>query len=325
MVIQTAFLGDVVLATGILEKLHEYYPQTELHYLVRKGNHLVLEGHPFIKKVWLLDKNNKLYSIRALIREIRKEKFDLVVNLQRFFTSGLITALSAAKTKIGFEKNPLSFLFNSTAKHEIGSGTHEIERNNNLIKHLTGTRAAKPRLYPTQDHYNSIAKYVQNKPYICVAPASVWFTKQFPTEKWVEFLNKINKPLHVYFLGGPKDAGLGNEIILSTSNSNLKMEVVAGKLSPLESVALMKGALMNYVNDSGPMHFASAVDAPVTAIFCSTVPEFGFGPLSSNSNVAETKIELYCRPCGLHGYKKCPEGHFKCALTIDVEKLLKRL
>jgi heptosyltransferase-2 len=79
----------------------------------------------------------------------------------------------------------------------------------------------------------------------------------------------------------------------------------------------MKYAKMNYVNDSAPLHLASSVNAPVTAFFCSTVPAFGFGPLSDQSKVIEVK-ELYCKPCGLHGYKSCPEGHFKCGLEIDL-------
>lgn len=75
---------------------------------------------------------------------------------------------------------------------------------------------------------------------------------------------------------------------------------------------------MNYVNDSAPMHLCSAVNAPVTAIYCSTIPEFGFGPLSDNSHILQTKEKLSCRPCGLHGFKSCPEKHFKCAWGIEV-------
>jgi heptosyltransferase-2 len=87
----------------------------------------------------------------------------------------------------------------------------------------------------------------------------------------------------------------------------------------------MKDAKMNFVNDSAPLHFASSVNAPVTAIFCSTVTDFGFGPLSDDSAVVETALNLTCRPCGLHGYRECPEKHFKCAVTIDNSNLLNRL
>ena len=82
----------------------------------------------------------------------------------------------------------------------------------------------------------------------------------------------------------------------------------------------MESAAMNYVNDSAPLHIASAMNAPVMAVFCSTVPAFGFGPLNANGRILERKEPLSCRPCGLHGYKACPEAHFKCALEIDVER-----
>jgi heptosyltransferase-2 len=94
---------------------------------------------------------------------------------------------------------------------------------------------------------------------------------------------------------------------------------MAGKLSFLESAAFMESAMMNYSNDSAPLHMAGAVGAPVTAFFCSTLPDFGFGPFAPNGRIAETTETLPCRPCGLHGRKRCPEGHFKCALTIDAK------
>ena len=75
---------------------------------------------------------------------------------------------------------------------------------------------------------------------------------------------------------------------------------------------------MNYVNDSAPLHIASAMNAPVTAYFCSTLPSFGFGPLSDNANVIQTKQTLECRPCGLHGKRKCPQQHFNCGHQIEV-------
>jgi heptosyltransferase-2 len=124
----------------------------------------------------------------------------------------------------------------------------------------------------------------------------------------------------VYLLGGPADRAIGERIAAGTTHTDVA--VLVGKLSFLQSAALMAGAVMNYTNDSGPLHFASAMNAPVTAVFCSTVPAFGFGPLRSNGRIAEIEDKLSCRPCGLHGHKKCPEGHFKCAMNIKNEQLL---
>jgi ADP-heptose:LPS heptosyltransferase len=90
----------------------------------------------------------------------------------------------------------------------------------------------------------------------------------------------------------------------------------------LQSAALMKDAVMNYVNDSAPMHLASAMNAKTTAIYCSTVPEFGFGPLAEGARIAEVTEKLDCRPCGLHGFRECPLGHFKCGRDIEVNKLV---
>jgi heptosyltransferase-2 len=101
--------------------------------------------------------------------------------------------------------------------------------------------------------------------------------------------------------------------------------ILAGKLTFLQSAALMKSAVMNYANDSAPLHFASAVNANITGIFCSTIPAFGYTPLSEKSIIIETTEKLTCRPCGMHGKKSCPEGHFKCGFSIHNEQLLSTL
>jgi heptosyltransferase-2 len=187
---------------------------------------------------------------------------------------------------------------------------------------MTDETSFPVKLYPSQQCFAKMSQYKTVR-YITISPASLWFTKQFPTEKWIEFILELHQEIRIYFLGSEKDQGLCEQIIKSTRYSNAIN--LAGKLTLLESAALMKDAQMNFVNDSAPMHLTSAVNAPTTAIFCSTVPEFGFGPLAANSAIVQTSEKLDCRPCGLHGFNECPKKHFKCALTIDRVKLLKRL
>ncbi|QSE96376.1 glycosyltransferase family 9 protein [Fulvivirga lutea] len=320
LVIQTAFLGDVVLATALVEKIKAQLPNVELHFLLRKGNEAVLKNHPKIDRLWILDKGQKWASTRSLISSFRKEKFDLAINLQRFLSSGVITVLSGAKRTIGFKKNPMSFLFSESFDHIIESSgsDHEVMRNQRMIESFTDSKPVRPRLYPSADDYKSVEVY-QTKEYITVAPASVWFTKQFPAHKWIELLNSLKEGLQVYLIGAPSDKELCNQILEATTNTSVIN--LAGQLKPLASVALIEKAKMNYVNDSAPLHFASAVNAPVTAVFCSTVPGFGFGPLSDDTRIVEVKEDLSCRPCGLHGYRKCPKGHFKCAENISIDQL----
>lgn len=320
LVIQTAFIGDAILATGILEKLHQYYPTAQIDFLVRKGNEGLFAQHPFIHQLLVWDKKKGKYkNLLNTLKIIRKNNYDLVVNLQRFAASGFLTAFSKAKTTIGFSKNPLSFLFTQKVEHQYNH--HEIVRNHYLISAITDNEAAKPKLYPSATDYKKVEEY-KTIPYICIAPASVWFTKQFPKEKWVEFLNAIPSPINVYLLGAPSDAQLCNEIINTVTNTNVSCNNLAGELSLLQTTAIMHDAVMNYTNDSAPLHLASSINAPARAMFCSTVSSFGFGPLSDNSAIIETDLQLDCRPCGLHGHKACPKRHFKCALSIDVQKMV---
>lgn len=315
LVIQTAFIGDAILATGILEKLHLHYAEAEIHFMVRKGNEGLFNNHPFLKQVWVWDKAKKYSHLWQLLLAIRKEKFDVVINLQRFGATGLLTAFSGAAKTIGFKKNPFSFLFSESYTHEIENGKHEVERNHELIKKLSDNHFEKPKLYPSEKDVNAISKYTE-KPFVCMAPASVWFTKQLPEKKWVELINKTPSAFKIYILGSPADQALAQRIIAASENKNV--ENLCGKISLLQSAALMQQAVMNYVNDSAPLHLASAMNAPVTAFFCSTIPEFGFGPLSEKSQIIQTKEKLTCRPCGLHGKKACPEGHFRCGNDIII-------
>jgi heptosyltransferase-2 len=320
LIIQTAFIGDVILATPIIEKLHKFYPDSKIDFLLRKGNENLLRNHPYISNLLIWDKKNeKKKNLFRIIKRIRSKNYDYVVNLQRFTSTGIITAFSGSKIKVGFNKNPFSFLFTRKFKHEIGNGKHEIERNIELISEITDDNVFKPKLYPASEDFQIVSQY-KMRPYICMAPTSVWFTKQYPAEKWVDLINKIETKFHIYLIGGPDDAGACDEIITKSNGSNITN--LCGKLSFLQTSALMTNAIMNYVNDSAPMHMASAMNAPTTAIFCSTIPDFGFGPLSDQARIVETEEELECRPCGLHGFKKCPEGHFKCANNIDTDRLL---
>ncbi len=323
LVIQTAFIGDVILATVIIENIAKEFPGTKIDFVLRKGNESLLNNNPFVNKIISWDKSSRKYKYWfGVVKEIRKEEYDIVVNVQRFFSTGLLTILSKAKLKVGFNKNPLSFFFSKKVSHLLGNKErpiHEVDRNLLLINRIVHNPEKTIKLYPSQQDWDEVKQY-KTEAYICIAPASVWFTKQFPKEKWIELIEQIASSLSIYLLGGPDDIQLCNDIIRQFPQK--KVMSLAGKLSLLQSAALMKNAQMNYVNDSSPLHIASAMNAPTTAIFCSTVPDFGFGPLADQSKIIQTKQKLNCRPCGLHGFRKCPKNHFLCALSIDVKDIV---
>jgi heptosyltransferase-2 len=318
LVIQTAFLGDVILATPVISELKRLYPDAAVDVLVRKGNEGILDNHRDIRQVFTFNKKQgKRREIRRLIATFRRERYDEVINLHRFGSSGLITWLSGGKKKIGFDKNPFAFCYNIKVKHEIGTGIHEVERNLLLIAHHGAEKKVRPAVYPGPAEFGAVADYIQSagNGFFCLAPASVWFTKQLPEAKWVELAELLSRRGTVYLIGGPDDTALCERIRVAAHLPETAN--IAGKLSLLASCALFSKAERCYVNDSGPMHMASAVNAPTTAFFCSTVPRFGFGPLAEDSEIRETIEPLPCKPCGLHGHKACPIGHFKCG-NIEV-------
>jgi heptosyltransferase-2 len=323
LIIQTAFIGDVVLASGLIEKLHLFFPEAQIDFLLRKGNESLFNNHPWLHRIFVWDKKkNKTRNLLKILAQIRKEHYDKVINLQRFASTGWLTAFSGAKQTIGFDKNPFSRLFTKRIKHIVSSKTnvlHESERNLQLINGFTDGSFMRPALYPSIQDYDLVQPLKQRK-YIVIAPASIWFTKQFPSDQWIRFINQIPGNYLVYLLGAATDNLLCEEIRRNCAQDSVTN--LSGILSFLQSAALMKDAEMNYVNDSAPLHFASAMNAPVTAVYCSTIPAFGFGPLSDKRYIVEIQEPLDCRPCGLHGYQSCPLGHFNCARRIRNEQLL---
>lgn len=326
LIIQTAFIGDVVLATGILEKLHKFFPDANIDFLLRKGNEGLLRNHPFLDQLIIWDKKaGKFRDLMRILKMIREKKYDRIINVQRFAATGFLTTFSGASETRGYDKNPFSRFFTKSIPHIVSVADkykHEIDRCNDLIKDITDEKAFLPKLHPSPADFSEV-EALKSEPYIVIAPASVWFTKQYPVEKWISFIKRLQQGLKIYLIGAPSDQALAQQIIENVRNPDLIS--LCGKLDFLQSAALMKDALMNYVNDSAPMHFASSVNAPVTAIYCSTMPWFGFGPLSDHSIIIQTTEKLSCRPCGLHGHKACPEGHFKCALTITEQQLISAL
>jgi len=325
LVIQTAFIGDVILATALLEQLRVAFPEAGLDFLVRKGNEGLLANHPFLNEVLIWDKKGGKYrSLYRLLRKIRERRYDVVLNLQRFGATGILTALSEARVTGGFRKNPLARFFTYAVEHRLLPGIHEVDRNAELLRPLLGTQPerTRPRLYPSDADREAVVPYQQG-PYVCLAPTSVWFTKQYPAEKWVELIQAMSPKFRIYLLGAPTDREACESIRLAAGQE--RVINLSGKLSLLASAALMEGAAMNYVNDSAPLHLCSAVNAPTTAIFCSTVPQFGFGPLADQSRTVTIAEPLDCQPCTLHGRKACPLGHYWCAYGIRTEQVVARI
>ncbi len=322
LIIQTASLGDVILSTSVLESIYAVDKDIELHLLVKKGNESLFTHHPFIKAIHVWDKkNNKRRSLKQNRKEFKKIGFDYIINIQRFFSTGFLSIRCGAKTVIGFKKNPCSLFFSKAVSHDIGNKLHEIERNHLLVQAIfPEAKLNKPKLYPSKEDFVAVEKYKTAAPYYCIAPASLWFTKQYPVEKWVEIIDLLDKNANIYLSGSAADKAICQEIIMKSTHPHIYD--LSASLTLLELAALMRDAAMNFVNDSAPLHIASAMNAKLCSIFCSTTPDFGFGPLSDSSFIIEANPYPPCKPCGLHGKKYCPIKTFDCAYNINKQDII---
>jgi heptosyltransferase-2 len=327
LIIQTAFIGDVILALPLADALKERYPQANIHFLVCQGRQNLLENHPAISNIWVWEKKKRKWkNWFKLLKALRQIPFDLVINLQRHFATGLLCANLITQEIRGFSQNPFSFLYSFKLPYRLANKqalnyVHEVERNLSLLQGVCSTRKRAPRLFPAAQDYERVEPFYALRPFIVVAPASIWYTKQLPIEQWKEFLAQTPLDFHIFLIGAKEDQPLG----LKLQKARPAVTNLIGELSLLQSAALIEKSERVFANDSAPLHLASAMQTPATAIFTSTTPNFGFGPLSPGSVIVETQEILSCRPCGKHGKRKCPQGHFRCARSITPQQLLATL
>lgn len=320
--IQTAFLGDVVLATAALEAWHAAHPADRLEILVRKPMDQLFEGHPWISRVLAWDKRPRVKGRdwRKLVHEVRKARYDVVINLHRHASSGILTALSLAPVRAGYANNPLAWRYTHRVAHRWGDGTHEVQRHLEVMAPFLPSTdlPTTPALYPGESHVAE-AHGIEAEGALLVMPGSQWATKAWPEGQFTKFLDATEG--RVILLGSPAEHALCARLAEGRDH----VVNAAGKVSLLGMVAAVGMARAVVANDSAPLHVASATNTPTVALFASTVPRFGFGPLAARSEVVEASSELACRPCGMHGRKRCPEGHFRCGWELSVASVLEAL
>jgi heptosyltransferase-2 len=326
--IQTAFIGDAVLLSSAIRAWKQHRPQDNCEVCVRAGNETLFAHHPDVEAVhfWAKSSPGRNRRLLALARSLRQRRFDVVFNVHRHLSSGILTAATGARTRIGYATHPLGLAFTHRVPHTIGDGRHEVARMLDLLHAADPTLSTesppRPALTPGPDDLTQAEQCLAGTPhattpFVALAPASQWFTKQWPAARWRDLTTRLSHAgIPVVLLGGPSDASLLAECAADAPDD---LVLQAATLPLMASYALISRAAVVMSNDSAPLHFASGANVPTVALFCSTVPAFGFGPLAAQQVILQTETPLKCRPCGLHGHKTCPEGHFQCA-DIAVER-----
>jgi heptosyltransferase-2 len=308
LVIQTAFLGDVVLTIPLLQALAARHGPVDV--ITTPGAASLIETHPSVRRVIRWDKHGKGGpGAWGLGKELRAERYARVYLPHRSVRSALIAKLTGAKERIGFADAPLLSRLLYTATHPRDTTKHESERLLGLLGDERLQREAAERRWRmelTREDEVKAQEWISANEighgFIAMAPGSIWGTKRWP------FYPELAKLLdrQVVVIGGREDAALGAAIVAGAPNARSAV----GQLSLRQSAAVIRHAAVLITNDSSPLHLATAVGTPILAIFGSTVPAFGYGPIRPGDQVAE--IPLDCRPCSSHGPQLCPLGHHKC-------------
>lgn len=329
LIIQTAFLGDVILALPMVQTIKNHLPEASIDFLCIPAIASVLKNHPALNEVLEYDKKggDKFDKFIDVLNKIREGEYDIVITPHRYLRSALLTYYSESKVRIGFKNSTLSFLL--TNKVAYVKDKHEILRNLDLVKNIPDIHndenkvSLKPELYPLPEQKEKARKLAGRSNLICFAPCSKWFTKQLPIDKSKEIIkNLILKGYNLALLGGDADTSYCGELEIYFKDDSLIN--LCGKTDPLESYEVIKLSKGLITVDSAAQHLGAASGVPIILIYGSTDKSFGFYPLTSKHKIAEIET-LECRPCTDHGREKCPLGHFKCMNDLDANKIIEYL
>jgi len=326
LIIQTAFLGDVILTTPLIRATQELFPLSDIDVLVIPETATVLANNPYIRNIYTFDKRaNKKAAFFSMIREIRNHHYDLGITPHKSMTSAQLLWLGGVKRRIGFAGNAASLLY--TDRIKFNPTKAQIVRNLDLLTTFTSRRfSSQTDIYFDKEIKGKAAVLLQpfqkfsNR--IAIAPGSVWATKRWPEEKYIELAARLKKhDVLLVFIGSVDEWGLCQRIIDASRTSQAIN--LAGKTNLLEAAALTAACHLMICNDSGALHLANAVKTDVFAFFGPTVRSFGFAPFRENDRVFESEIS--CRPCSTHGGDECPLKHFNCMQNISVERVYRSI
>ncbi len=329
LIIQTAFLGDVILTTPLIDALANAFHGIQIDFLTIPASVNLIETHPALEKVYAYDKRGQdagLHGLHHFSRAIKQQKYDVCICPHRSVRSAYLTYQTRADIRIGFNTSGWRGGFTDLVRYK--QDIHEIARNLSLLHPLKiFTPLKKPTIFTDEndrsivDHELKKITAKEQKQLFAVAPGSVWPTKRWPKSSFTAFCVKLHENnWQTVLIGSNNDIALCAEIA-QASGKGINL---AGKFTLRQTGHLLSKCQALLTNDSAPLHLGMAFDIPVFALFGPTLPEFGFGPFGSKGFILERK-DVGCRPCGIHGGKKCPVKTFACMELITAEDVLKKV
>lgn len=316
LIIRFSSIGDIVLTTPLIRCLHEQLPGAQIHYLTKEKFHKVLEANTYIHKTHLFRDD-----LKGVIRTLKKEHFDFVVDLHRNIRSARVKMAlrkpSGTFNKLNYEKW-LRVNFKTNKLPDI----HIVDRYFDAVKKLNVRNDGQGLDYfiPDEDllTHNDLPG-VYSGGFVALVVGAMHYTKMMPEERLIDLCGMIDKP--VILLGGPDDHARAQRI---ASASKERIFNACGIFNINQSASLISLAEKVITHDTGLMHIAAAFRKEIYSLWGNTIPEFGmypYLPAGEGKSVIMQTEGLSCRPCSKIGFAKCPKKHFKCMMDIDLEQL----
>jgi lipopolysaccharide heptosyltransferase I len=318
LIVKPSSLGDVVHSLPFLNVIKERFPRAAIHWVIAKGLEDLLTGHPMVNKIWVIHKDmwkklshihSSLHEIRVLLKELKKEKYDIVVDLQGLLRSGIIARATGAPVRIGFKEAREGSRFFYTHMVKGGRNIHAVDRYLKIAAFLDCD--ITDICFPFPLSFNSALSNQHSalgEDYAVLVPGARWKTKRWSPEKFGELTSLL--PLMTVIVGSKGDRNIAKEIV---SLSNGKSLSLVGKTDLKGLIEVIRGARFFVSNDSGPMHIAAALGIPVFALFGPTDP-LRTGPYGKGHTIIREDIS--CSPC----FKRTCDD-MKCMKGLSVEKV----
>ena len=316
LVIQTAFPGDAILTLPFIQELKKKYQKYLVDVLCIPSTSEIFAASPYVNKSIILDKRGEQKSFFAFLRfvkDLKLNNYEIVYSPHRSFRSAVIALNLSAAISYGFDNSSLPFAYKNIVRYDYS--THEVKRNLNLLgDNYSGDKwKTIPEIIVNQESGMKVKKFLsenQIKNFISIAPGSVWETKKYPTNYYKQIINHFTHlNYQIVLVGGMNENSLCESI---RTGSEENVFISAGEFTFIETIELLKYTSLLICNDSAPTHLGVCADIPVLTIYCSTTPDFGFYPYNSKSSYISYD-NLFCKPCGIHGFESCPLSTFDCA------------
>ncbi len=305
LIIRLSSFGDIVLSFLLIKKLREKFPESVIHYLTKKNYNNVVELNPFVDKIINTDK-----SLKETRKRIKNEKYDLIIDLHMNFRSVYISLLNSRLIRRYFKENFKKFLL---VQFKVNMFKEIIPVYRKYLLTIKDLLSDADYEFTASELLFTKGRIIDEN-YMVVSPASRHFTKTYPAEKFIEFINNLNGK-RVILVG---DNTANDKIICGYIESKCRNVLnLCGKLDIKDLANVLFNSEYVISNDSAVLHLSEALGKRVIAVFGSTVKEFGFFPQLKESRVLEIN-NLSCRPCTHIGRDTCPEGHFKCMEEIQL-------